>query len=193
MSETREAILNAARDLYLAEGLAGLSMRKIARATGVTATAIYHHFDDKEAVLINLVVRASHIFLEFLSRGLHGKTPLQRLQMSGDGYLEFALEHPGYYRIMFMAPKEDHGLVRLNEQAQADFAPTFTFLVDRVRECMEAEVLAEDDPEKVSAMIWANCHGLVALRLCDHLAQLNNAQFRGLFRESTNTLLKGLS
>jgi len=193
VSETRDDILQAAHALYLREGLAGLSMRKIAKLVGISATAIYRHFEDKETMLFELVARASHLFMTYLSRGLKGNCPRSRLFAAGMGYVDFALEHPEYYRIMFMAPKEHLGLQKLSERAAEDFAPTFQFLVDRVRECMSCGDLAQDDAEKVSAMIWANCHGLCSLRLADHFDMISEDMFRQMFEQSITTQLMGLS
>ncbi len=193
MGETREAILLAAHALYLREGLAGLSMRKIAKAAHISAPAIYRHFDDKESMLLELVAKASHIFMRYLSRGLTGSTPRERLVLTGLGYADFALEHASYYRIMFMAPKEHLGLLRLSEQTNVDFAPTFMFLVDRVRECMSHGDLSDGDAESVSAMIWANCHGLCSLRLADHLEMISEETFRNMFNQSLHAHLSGLA
>ena len=49
--DTAARLLACARDLFLAEGVAGFSMRKVASAAGVSATAIYRHYDDKETLL----------------------------------------------------------------------------------------------------------------------------------------------
>ncbi|SVD71528.1 uncharacterized protein METZ01_LOCUS424382, partial [marine metagenome] len=59
MSDQREMILACACDLYLANGLGGFSMRKLAKEVGVTAPAIYRHYDGREAVLAD-VVRHAH-------------------------------------------------------------------------------------------------------------------------------------
>ncbi len=193
MSETREAILKAAHALYLREGLAGLSMRKVAKDANISAPAIYRHFQDKETMLFELVAKATHLFMAYLSRGLKGGHARERLELAGEGYMDFALEHPGYYRIMFMAPKEHVGLQRLNEQAASSFAPTFQFLVDRVRECMASGDLANDDAEKVSVIIWANCHGLCSLRLADHFSEISETEFRHMYKQSIKSQLVGLS
>ena len=193
MSDTREAILKAAHALYLREGLAGLSMRKVAKGAKISAPAIYRHFQDKETMLFELVAKATHIFMTYLSRGLSGEDARERLLLAGMGYMDFALEHSGYYRIMFMAPKEHVGFQKLAEQAASDFAPTFQFLVDRVRECMASGELATDDAEKISAIIWANCHGLCSLRLADHFEMISEATFREMYQHSIEHLLVGLS
>jgi AcrR family transcriptional regulator len=193
VSDTRENVLHAARQIYLQEGLAGLSMRKVARDAGISATAIYRHFEDKEAMLISVVAQGSHLFMHYLSRGLKGKCSEERLKLSGQGYLDFALEHSGYYRIMFMSSQRDSGLEKLCAQNAEDFAPTFQFLVDRVRECIADGIFRKGDPDSIAATIWANCHGLVSLRLADHLPMLDAEQFRDFYLESTGALLRGLA
>lgn len=168
-------------------------MRKIAGEAGISAAAIYRHFANKEEMLFNLVIKGSDIFLEYLSRGLRGKTPISRLELCGEGYCDFALEHSSYYRILFMAPKEHVGLKKLNECAFEEFAPTFTFLMDRVRECMEAKVLAEDSPDRVAAMIWAHSHGLCSLRLSNHLDVIDAQTFRQMYTDSSSAFIRSLS
>ena len=56
MHDTRQSILEAARDLYAKEGVHALSMRKLADQVGISATAIYRHFDDKEHLILAAVL-----------------------------------------------------------------------------------------------------------------------------------------
>ena len=58
-SDTRTAILEAARDLLALQGLEALSMRAVARRVGVSATAIYHYFESKET-LVHCVVQTGY-------------------------------------------------------------------------------------------------------------------------------------
>ncbi len=167
-------------------------MRKVAAEVGVSATAIYRHFENKEAMLISMVAEGSHRFLQYLSRGLRGKSAKERLEMSGMAYLEFALDHPSYYRILFMSSREDVGLERLCEESSENFAPTFQYLVDRVRDCMSEGVLRAGEAEATALIIWAGCHGLIALRLASHLPRLDAEQFRELYKSSNSSLLRGL-
>ena len=104
MHETRQAILETARDLYAEEGSLAISMRKIAEQVGISATAIYRHFDDKEHLLLEVCSEGFTLFGASLMKGLRGKTALERLELTGLGYRDFALEHPQYYRVMFMSP-----------------------------------------------------------------------------------------
>ena len=64
MSEQRDRILACACDLYLENGLEGFSMRKLARCLGVTAPALYRHFESREHVLHEVVREAYERFTE---------------------------------------------------------------------------------------------------------------------------------
>lgn len=169
-----------------------MSMRKIAKETNISATAIYRHFENKEAILTAIVANDAEHFLEYLSRGLKGKTPAERLQLTGIGYLDFALDHPNYYRLMFMSPLEDFDLEQLQEQSSEDFAATFQFLIDRVRECMDTGVLMCANPRDVATMIWATSHGVVSLQLADHFGGISDSDFRCLYLRTVTALLQGL-
>jgi AcrR family transcriptional regulator len=172
VSDTRERIVVEARDLYLTEGLAGLSMRKVAERVGVTATALYRHFEDKQALLLAVVQTGFERFTSYLLRGLAGKTPGARLARTGEGYLRFALENPADYRIMFMSMREDLGYDRFPARSKENLSRSFQLLVDRTRECQEAGLVRSGDPHEIAVLIWSFVHGLVSLYLAGHMGPL---------------------
>lgn len=198
---SRATILNCARDLYLEEGLTGFSLRNVAKAAGVSATAIYRHFDGKEGLLWEVCQEGHEIFGRYLARGLKGKTPRERLTLTGDGYLDFALDHKAYYLVMFVAPPEHLGFQRLDARSRDEGAATFQMLVDRVRECMDAGVMVEDDPVVVSFGIWAHVHGLVTLYFRNptdrkesmHPGLASLDAFRAVYRKSLDAHVDGLA
>ena len=173
MADTRERIVEEARDLYLTGGLSALSMRKVADRVGVSATALYRHFDDKESLLIAVVQAGFERFTRYLLRGLAGKTPAERLARTGEGYLRFALDNPSYYRIMFMASREDLGFDHLPAASRQTLGQSFQLLVDRVRECQAARHLRAGDPQEIAVVIWSFVHGLVSLYLAGHMGPLD--------------------
>lgn len=189
--DTSARLLACARDLFLREGLAGLSMRKVAGAAGVSATAIYRHYDDKEALLFAVAEEGFRRFGEHLATGLDAPDLLGRLHGTGDGYLRFALDHTDYYRVIFMS--ESVCSQRFAEAANARFGPTFQFLVDRVRECQEAGLVRAGDPAGLAVSIWAHCHGLASLWIGGHLQSLQEqAAFEVFFRDSVRGFVAGL-
>jgi len=191
-NDTRSRILSVASELYTKEGLAGLSMRRVAERVGLTAPAIYRHFEDKEALLQALGEEGFRLFGAYLWEALGEGTPEARLVHTGERYLRFALEQSRYYEVIFISPASELGLERMPQQNRERLGSSFQFLVDRVTECMAAGVLAQAEPVDVAISIWAHVHGLVSLRLMGHLGQLDEPRFVELFRRSVARLLAGL-
>ena len=100
----RDRILSCAYELYLSDGLEGFSMRKLAKTVGVTAPALYRHYPSKERVLIAVIGEAYRMFAEYLYRALAGPTPAERLRRAGMEYLNFAIEHPEMYEMLYVSP-----------------------------------------------------------------------------------------
>jgi AcrR family transcriptional regulator len=190
--QTRAKLLAEARDLYLEQGFASFSLREVARRVGLSAPAVYRHYEGKEALLRAVAGEGFRIFSSYLLRALDGKTPETRLKRSVEEYLRFALENPRDYRFIFMGAVEEDGPVSpLAEEGERP--PTFQFLVDRVSECMQARVLDKGNPDTVATVIWAQVHGLVSLRLSGLLARLgNDEQFTRFFHNATAHLFVGL-
>lgn len=190
--QTKARLRTEARDLYLDGGFAGFSLREVARRAGVSAPAVYRHFDDKEALLRDVCATGFHIFSSYLMQALAARTPRDRMSASAEQYLRFALENPRDYRFIFMGASEDFATLAPADATES--ASTFHFLVDRVRECMQARVLAKADPFAVAANIWAHVHGLVSLRLSGHFAGYgSDEEFARFYRSATAQLLAGLA
>jgi AcrR family transcriptional regulator len=196
MSEQqRDRILAEACALFLSDGLEGFSMRKLARAVGVTAPALYRHYDGKESVLHDVVREAYERMAQYLYRALQGRTPLERLRMAGLGYLDFALEHPRLYEALFASP-ELVGLGDLPEEVEAQGCAVGQFWNDRIRECMDAGLIRAADPAAVGLTLWAHAHGLIALRARGLLSfpdPLSDEDFRRIYAESGRRLMEGLA
>lgn len=191
MADLRDQILARACDLYLRTGLDGFSMRKLAKELGVTAPALYRHYDGREAVLADVVREAYKAFTSYIYRALEAPTPLERLVRAADGYLDFALEHPRWYAIMFSGP-ERLGVESLPDDIEAMGCAIHQFWIDRVSECMRAGILAEGDPLAVSLTLWAHAHGMVQLYHQGRLAT-DEQGFRALFEESGWRVMAGVA
>jgi len=184
---TRSRILAEARDLFVAQGAAAVTMRGVAARVGVTPMALYRYFPSREELLAALVEQGHATFLRYLNRALSEPTPVARLAAAGEQYLRFALEHPQSYAVMFMSRD-----VPLRDGAQGrDEVATFRFLVDRIRDCAAPDVLAVADAEEAALMVWAHVHGLTSLFLAGKL-EVGRPAFEALYRRSVATLLRGL-
>ena len=136
MTDQRERILGCACDLYLKHGLDGFSMRKLAREVGVTAPAIYRHYDGREEVLADVLREAHRTFARYLYAALGEPTQLDRFLGAGEGFLNFVIDHPRWYGIMHTAP-EHLGMHSLPEDIEAMRSSIHQFWINRVRECMD--------------------------------------------------------
>lgn len=185
---TKERLLIAARDHYLEVGPVHFSLREVARRCEVSAAAVYRHFDGKEALLRAVCDEGFRVFASYLMESLRMPDPLSRLREAGRQYLRFGMERPRDYRVIFMSDAPTEG-----EKPIPQGSPSFQFLVDRVRECIDARVLAAAPEVDVAVSIWAHVHGLVSLRLAGQLEAVGNDDaFRALFTRSVDRLLNGL-
>jgi AcrR family transcriptional regulator len=161
-SDTRTAILEAARDLLAERGLEALSMRAVARRVGVSATAIYHHFENKEA-LVRAVVDAGYQRMESYLQHAARPHPLgsrERLRALGEAYVRFALENREYFKVLFtLEMQRPHSLEESPEGGG------YRLLLETVAQTMDSGAIRRADPELVAFHLWAYVHGLVNLLL----------------------------
>jgi AcrR family transcriptional regulator len=158
MEDIKSRIVAAARGLYFERGPEAVTMRGVADRVGVTATALYRHFADKDALLRAAAGEGSRLLGSHLFRALEAPTALERLRATADAYLDFALAEPQAYRALFDAPQEDEDAPVARQRGAVR-----RFLRDRVREAMDAGALREGDPDGAALTLWALVHGLASL------------------------------
>ena len=156
-------ILDAAKRLFLEEGVEQVTMRRIAAAVGVSATALYVYFADKNAILQAI---AEAMFGELLEAHTRSQkpdgTPTERLRAGLHAYIDLGLARPGEYRLTFSTVSTSNAC---RDIAAAD--RSFEMLEASVAEMMDAGLFAKRDPTLVAEVLWAAMHGLVTV-LLDH-------------------------
>ena len=182
--------LQAALRVLRRDGPAQLTMRTVAAEAGVTATALYRHFDNKEDLLRAVIREAYAVFRSYLTVALDGSDPGVWLQLGFSRYLDFALRHPHDYEILFVTA---HGLAidHYPDDFRSGRSATFRHLTGVVRACMEAGVLREDDPADVALTLYAHMHGLVMLHRSGRFRD-DDEVFRGFYFASLGRLVEGL-
>lgn len=160
----RRAILNAAAELLVESGYASFSMRKLAERIGYTPTTVYHHFRDKDALLMAAVGDGFAMFEERLRHAIYGELdPFAQLVLLGRAYVQFGLEHPVHYRVMFME-RADFWTTMPPEMCEPMMA-SFEVLHTVVQRAIATGETSQTESESVSRAIWAQVHGVVALAL----------------------------
>jgi AcrR family transcriptional regulator len=164
-AELRGKILEAARFLFVRHGFEAVTMRKIARRIGYTATALYYHFPDKRALLRELCETDYGALRQSFKRLEKVLDPTERIRRMAQAYVHFGLEHPQHYRLMFMTPYPQDS-PKTTERGNPD-QDAYAFLLQTVRECVHAGRLRQEyqDGELVAQALWGAMHGLIALHL----------------------------
>ena len=165
--DLKERVLEASVELIAEAGLAGLSMREVARRAGVSHQAPYHYFEDKAAIVAALVERGFTRLAERLEEAAKKGTPQRKLERAGRSYITFALEEPVYFRLMFRPEWTD--LSRF-PAAEAAGARAFAVLHGLVND-LAAPRTGSARTEALVSMHWSLVHGLSTLLLDGPLAR----------------------
>ncbi len=157
----RREILDAARELFVAEGYQNVSLRKIANRIGYTPMSIYLHFDDKAEILDCICEETFTGFRESADgRDLASLSPRERLETGLRGYIEFGLAHPHHYQLTFMTPLADPHTLERRKQIGRD---AFQRLRAKIADCVDETRLPGFDLDAASQAIWAAVHGVTSL------------------------------
>ena len=163
--DLRSELLRTSRQLLDESGPGALSMREVARRAGCTHQAPYHYFANREAILAALVHEGFDELADRLASAYEGleSTDLRAiLTASGNAYVEFALRHPGVFRVMFRPdvcdPERFPEVVQAGGRARGELAR------------LVKVVLGDDAPLEVEVLFWSGVHGLASLLLDGPLA-----------------------
>jgi AcrR family transcriptional regulator len=169
--QLRRALLDAALHLVEHEGLAGLTLRNVARQAGVSHAAPYHHFANKAALIEALATECFVRFGEALqSAAANPGTAREKFFAVGMAYVTFALEQRAAFRLM-TRPELRHALEPLphtqDPPGLEEHAPALSFrvLIDSVRLCQAEGAMPPGDPLPLALTAWATMHGLALLLL----------------------------
>ncbi|MFE5829397.1 TetR/AcrR family transcriptional regulator [Streptomyces sp. NPDC056488] len=154
--DLRAACLRAARELLEEDGSAGLSLRAVARRAGVSATAPYRHYADREALVSAVAAEGYRELAEDLTAAHPAPSTPDDLAAVAVAYVRFALEHPALFRAMFAEPCDP-----TSEERVAATAAISAYVHDIVRDAFTGV----DDPDALATTVWALVHGLAFLHL----------------------------
>jgi AcrR family transcriptional regulator len=100
--EIRRAILDAARALFVQEGFANVSLRRIAERIEYSPATIYNYFPSKDEILCALAHEGFDLLAKFRPRPtLDRLEPLEAVRIVLRRIYEFSKEHPEYFALMF--------------------------------------------------------------------------------------------
>ena len=166
-TEMREAILSAALKLFTDDGYDNVTMRKIADEIEYSVGTIYLYYKDRDEIFFELHKLG---FEEFYKRQLAvqgAKDPLQRLTDHGLAYIQFAIDQPLYYDLMFISRIPARTINKQHEWISG--SRTYDMLKLNISQAKDAGHFKNVDVEVAAFSLWSFVHGISSLFVRDRL------------------------
>ncbi|QBX38230.1 TetR/AcrR family transcriptional regulator [Brevundimonas sp. S30B] len=180
----RAEILEAAERIFVEYGYEGATIRKIAEAVGLSSTALYMHFADKDEILHEICRQA---FETLIARNQiqfsQPMTPEAKLRLMLEDYVRFGFEQPNAYRLIYLTrPQEADAARSAAAEIGAELYRSFEAVVAEAG----AAGRLRGEVRPTAQALWAGTHGVVSL-------MITKPYFDWVDRDTlTRTLLNGL-
>jgi AcrR family transcriptional regulator len=182
--DLHESLLKAAERVLERDGLAGLTLRAVAREAGVSHAAPTHHFGDLTGLVSELAAIGFRQFNEaMIAAGASGATLMEKGLARARAYVAYAQAHPGMYGLMFRTERLDMSRPSLHEAASASFAGLAGSIGAIRHEHIEEEALSLDQAAAI-VRAWSLVHGFTMLLLDDRLSDILRRSPKGTTAEA---------
>ncbi|MBT8349626.1 MAG: TetR/AcrR family transcriptional regulator [Deltaproteobacteria bacterium] len=160
--DLRKTLLKTTAQMIISEGLEKVSIREVAKRCGVSRTAPYRHFKNKNDLMCAV---AEDGFKQLKERydqvaRIDVTNPLDRLKNIAIAYVTFAIENPGYYKLMFgnEVINQDRPTQLLEAAATA-----YHVLILTIENCKLEKKIPHEATDSLANAAWAMVHGLATL------------------------------
>lgn len=189
MDTTSQKIATAARELLNEHGAAGVTMRKVAGAVGITPMALYRHYPNRDG-LLNTLADTGFVELAAKLTGLRlTGSPERQLLKILDVFVDHAFDSPRLFELMFLTKRE--GARRYPDDFRMRRSPTATVSADVIARAMESGHFRKDDVWEIVFETGALLQGLVMLYLGGRMA-MSPAEFRAFVHRSFGRYWNGI-
>jgi len=187
----KEELLQTALGMIDTDGLDSITLRDLTQRLGTSRTAVYRHFESKETLILGVIEKGYEQLNLIFTPIFQDKSRSVdvRFEAMGRAYLDFAIEHPNLYRLLFgeMYRKERAEICDYKDETQAT---GLYALIGLLSEAQEEGIIARENPMVQAATVWASIHGLASLLIDGHLLMSDNLE--EIYSYSQAVLLKGL-
>jgi AcrR family transcriptional regulator len=160
----KNALIKAGVEILAKEGISGLSLRKVAQRAGVSHSAPYAHFPDKQSLIAAISTEGfNQLYAELDAvTSLYPDDPRKQLLEGSQTYVRFAMSNSDTFKIMFSGvlekEKEYPTFVEISHK-------TFERVVGIVQACQDAGILRAPPSDMAAVIIWGQIHGIIALAM----------------------------
>lgn len=188
--ELKALILKAARKLFMEKGIGQTTIRNIADAIDYSIGTVYVYFRDKNEILHALHTQCFADLGGQFKVLYNVKDPMERLRAMGKVYINFGLENPDIYDLMFnlKAPMEFLEAIQKNEWDEGK--ATFDVLRTTVKQCMDAGHFKGHKLEPLSFLIWSCVHGMCSLEISSRAQNVNIKNAESIVTDAYDEYLK---
>lgn len=187
--DLKQALIDTGIKVLKEEGVKGFSIRKVAKRIGVSHTACYRHYRNKETFLAGIAEQGFILLYEKIKLATD-HVPVEsfeQLYKATEAYLIFGIENKEYLDVMFgIVPHEPYP--HLAESA----GRAFQQLVQLIEACDEVGLLKDDSSLELAFAVWPMLHGLTLLVVEGHIRLIDDDPVKRM-RASLNRLLKGIA
>ncbi|MCA1899503.1 MAG: TetR/AcrR family transcriptional regulator [Chloroflexi bacterium] len=162
--DLKNALIEAGIKILSEEGTGGLTLRKVAKLAGVSHSAPYAHFADKQSLIAAISTEGfKRLYAELDAAILaNADNPRRQLMEGARAYVQFAMNNIGAFKVMFSSALEKEkdypSFVEISHK-------TFERVVDIVKACQAAGALRPAPPEVMAVAVWGQLHGIISLIL----------------------------
>lgn len=162
--DLKNSLIQAGVEILSMEGVAGLSLRRVAARAGVSHSAPYAHFKDRQALIAAISTEGFKQLYTELEAAIsqNADDPKQQLIEGAWAYARFAMDNTDTFKIMFSGvlekEREYPAFVEISRK-------TFDLVVGVVQACQDAGVLRAAPAELMAVSVWGQVHGIISLAL----------------------------
>jgi AcrR family transcriptional regulator len=177
----RKALLEIAVELIRERGADALTIRGVARRAGVSHTAPYRHFRNKASLLAAVACEGFEMMVK-QTRERFSEIPndtLARLRVCGIAYIDFAIQNPARYRVMFgpgRPHRKDSALRKASEES-------FGLLMECIKECQKDGTVKPGEPMEMALAAWSIVHGFSMLFIDNQIRE------KGMFEADRKAMM----
>lgn len=180
--DLKNALIQAGIEILSKEGVEALSLRSVAKRVGVSHSAPYAHFADKQALIAAIAAQGYRkLYARLVEVHYRPDDPLHRLEETAFAYLQFALDEPDYFKVTFAGAVEaEKNYPEYVEQSQRCYG----LVVELVKDCHAQGLFASENIQLLAVSIWSCLHGFVQLLLSNQFPSVLTSQYpiREIFR-----------
>ncbi len=189
--DLRTKILDAARHLMVTDGYSSLSMRKIAKSIGYSATSIYLHFSSKDELFYALIDEGmDKLYSQLESAATACKeNAAQKLDAVCRSFVDFGLSNREYYEVMFVLHPDTGSRYPADKYRKA--RQNIDVISDTLKLGRDEGSFFVSDVYLMANTIWAMLHGVIALLIAQRIDRGLDQQ--SLIRNTLHNIESGLT